>query len=164
MLDVSRFRDGMARLGGAVTVVTTDGAAGRAGFTATAVCSVTDTPPTLLVCQNRTSWTHRFFAENKVLCVNLLTASQEEVSAIFAARELTQDERFARIDHDRLVTGSPALVGALVNFDCRIESAQEVGTHSVFFCTVLDMRVSPASDGLVWFDRGYHHLPAARSA
>lgn len=164
MLDVSRFRDGMARLGGAVTVVTTDGAAGRAGFTATAVCSVTDTPPTLLVCQNRNSWTHRFFAENRVLCVNLLAASQEEISAIFAARELTQDERFARIDHDRLVTGSPALVGALVNFDCRIESAQEVGTHSVFFCSVLDMRVSAASDGLVWFDRGYHHLPAARSA
>ena len=35
----------MARLGAAVNVVTTDGPAGRYGFTASAVCSVTDDPP-----------------------------------------------------------------------------------------------------------------------
>lgn len=39
------FRDAMARLGSAVNIITTDGPAGRAGFTASAVCSVTDTPP-----------------------------------------------------------------------------------------------------------------------
>ena len=47
------YREAMARLGAAVNVVTTDGPGGRAGFTASAVCSVTDTPPTLLVCANR---------------------------------------------------------------------------------------------------------------
>lgn len=160
MIDVSRFRDGMSRLGGAVNVITTDGPAGRAGFTATAVCSVTDTPPTLLVCQNRTSWTHKFFAENRVLCVNLLAAGQEEVSGLFASRDVGQEERFARIGHDVLETGSPALRGALVNFDCEIESVQQVGTHDVFFCRVVAMRVAEGGDGLVWFDRGYHRLPA----
>ncbi len=44
------YRDAMACLGAAVNIVTTDGRAGRAGFTASAVCSVTDNPPTLLVC------------------------------------------------------------------------------------------------------------------
>ena len=47
------YRDAMARLGAAVNVITTDGPGGRAGFTASAVTSVTDTPPTLLVCANR---------------------------------------------------------------------------------------------------------------
>jgi len=42
------FRNGMAKLGTAVSIVTTDGPAGKAGFTASAICSVTDTPPTLL--------------------------------------------------------------------------------------------------------------------
>ena len=41
------YREAMARLGAAVNVITTDGPGGRAGFTASAVCSVTDTPPTL---------------------------------------------------------------------------------------------------------------------
>ena len=47
------FRDAMARLGAAVNIITTGGPAGRGGFTASAVCSVTDEPPTLLVCMNR---------------------------------------------------------------------------------------------------------------
>ena len=47
------YRDAMACLGAAVNIVTTDGRAGRAGFTASAVCSVTDDPPTLLVCMSR---------------------------------------------------------------------------------------------------------------
>ena len=49
------YREAMARLGAAVNVITTDGPGGRAGFTASAVTSVTDTPPTLLVCANRTN-------------------------------------------------------------------------------------------------------------
>jgi Conserved protein/domain typically associated with flavoprotein oxygenases, DIM6/NTAB family len=46
-VDRDAFRNAMARLGSAVNIITTDGPAGRAGFTASAVCSVTDTPPTL---------------------------------------------------------------------------------------------------------------------
>ena len=36
MVDVSGFRNAMSRLGGAVSVITTDGPAGRFGFTASA--------------------------------------------------------------------------------------------------------------------------------
>ena len=55
MVDTRLFRNGMSLLGGAVTVITTDGDAGRFGFTATAVTSVTDEPPTLLVCMKATA-------------------------------------------------------------------------------------------------------------
>ncbi len=164
MVDLSCFRDGMALLGSAVNVITTDGPEGRAGFTATAVCSVTDTPPTLLVCQNRGSFAHRFFTGNGVLCVNLLAGNQQELSGLFAARDVTMDERFARTPWDLLSTGSPAIRGALVNFDCRIADVHEVGTHSVFFCEVLDIRRAEETSGLVWFDRGYHHLPRGLAA
>ncbi len=49
IVDQQTFRDAMSCMGAAVNIITTDGPAGRAGFTASAVCSVTDTPPTLLV-------------------------------------------------------------------------------------------------------------------
>ena len=45
LADKASFRDAMAHVGAAVNIITTDGPAGRAGFTASAVCSVTDTPP-----------------------------------------------------------------------------------------------------------------------
>ena len=52
-VDKQPYRDAMAKLGAAVNVITTAGPGGRAGFTASAVTSVTDTPPTLIVCANR---------------------------------------------------------------------------------------------------------------
>ena len=72
MVAASDFRDAMAMLSSAVNVVTTAGEAGRHGFTASAVCSVTDTPPTLLVCMNTASRSYQYFVENRVLAVNVL--------------------------------------------------------------------------------------------
>lgn len=43
MVDTSEYREAMSRLGAAVNLITTNGVAGRRGFTASAVCSVTDT-------------------------------------------------------------------------------------------------------------------------
>ena len=64
------FREAMSRLGAAVHVVTTAGPGGMTGFTATAVCSVSDAPPTMLVCINRKSSGAPALHENKVFCVN----------------------------------------------------------------------------------------------
>jgi flavin reductase len=52
-IDKEIYLNAMAHLATAVHVITTGGKAGEAGFTASAVCSVTDCPPTLLVCANR---------------------------------------------------------------------------------------------------------------
>lgn len=164
MIECSDFRNAMARLGGAVAIITTDGPSGRAGFTATAVCSVTDTPPTLLVCQNRTSYTHGFFTGNGTLCVNLLSAEQQALSGVFADRTLDDAARFARAGWTKLETGSPALDGALVTFDCEIEATQVVGTHAVFFCPVVAIRTATTGAGLIYFDRAYHHLTEASRA
>ena len=71
-VDQAQFREAMSRLGAAVHVVTTAGRAGTAGFTATAVVSVSDQPATLLVCINRRSQVAPLLEENRVLCVNTL--------------------------------------------------------------------------------------------
>src|SRR6201991_3511333 len=78
------YREAMARLGAAVNVITTDGPGGRAGFTASAVCSVTATPPTLLVCANRTNDSYPAMRANSVLCVNTLAGPHEGLSRVFA--------------------------------------------------------------------------------
>src|ERR1700761_4204446 len=77
------FRDAMARLGAAVHIITTAGPGGKAGFTATAVCSVSDQPATLLVCLNRNSASTPVLAENGVLCVNTLAATEEGLADLF---------------------------------------------------------------------------------
>ena len=76
----------MSRLGAAVHVITTAGPGGKTGATATAVCSVSDAPPTLLMCLNRRSQTNPVVLENGVFCVNTLGAGEAEIADIFAGR------------------------------------------------------------------------------
>lgn len=158
MIDVTGFRNAMALLGGAVSVITTDGPAGRFGFTASAVCSVTDSPPTLLVCMNRASHSNAHFKANGALGVNVLAGRHQELSGAFANKTLNMDERFARASWSVLKSGAPAMDEALVNFDCRITQVHEVGTHSIFYCEILDLRQGSAQEGLVYFNRAYHRL------
>src|SRR6478609_9785563 len=79
-----QFRQAMAHLGAAVNVITTTGTHGRCGITASAVCSVTDAPPTLLVCINRSSAMHAAFVNNRNVCVNVLPGHLEQIARHFA--------------------------------------------------------------------------------
>ncbi|MDH6261783.1 flavin reductase [Bradyrhizobium sp. BR13661] len=159
------FREAMANLGAAVNVVTSAGDAGRVGFTATAVCSVSDTPPMLLVCMNRRSEQNNVVKQNGTLCVNTLSSDQKDLSAVFAGMtEARSDDRFSKAAWNTLKTGAPVLERALASFDCEIKNVIEAGTHSIFLCEVLEVAVESQAKGLVYFQRNYHTLfgtPAA---
>jgi flavin reductase len=157
------FRAAMARLGAAVNIVTTDGPAGRHGCTASAVCSVTDSPPTLLVCLNRGSDSNAAIKRNGVLCVNVLAHHHDTLSSVFAGILGHNDpcERFAYGKWETLATGAPVLADAAVVFDARVVQVTEIGTHSVFFAEIEAIRTDPNAPALFWFDRTYHRLPAA---
>ena len=157
MIEATDFRDAMSLLTTAVNVITTKGVSGCHGFTASAVCSVTDTPPTLLVCMNHSSRSHAHFIDNKTLCVNVLGAQHESISNVFASK-LSSEERFKHASWTNLVTGAPILEDALVSFDCEIESIQEVGTHSVFMCRVVAIKQNGQEDSLIYFNRAYHQV------
>jgi flavin reductase len=152
------FRDAMARFGAAVNVITTGGPAGRGGFTASAVCSVTDDPPTLLLCMNRGATAAPTLRRNGVFCVNTLAAHQAEVSRVFAgATKCSMEERFDAGTWIALATGAPVLEDAMVAFDCRVSEMLEKGSHIVVFAEIEAIRHgSPQEGGLIYFGRDYH--------
>lgn len=163
-VDQASFREAMSRLGAAVHIITTSGPSGECGLTASAVCSVTDNPPTVLVCLNRASETNEAFKTNGVFCVNTLNANQELLSNSFAGfTEETMLERFANAEWDRMLTGAPALLSALVSLDCEIASVTEVGTHSVIFGDVRAVRFTEARTALMYFNRSYKSLEGETS-
>ena len=151
------FREAMARLGAAVHIVTTDGPAGRVGFTASAVCSVTDSPPTLLVCLNRSASVYPAVRRNGVLAVNTLAPEHRELSKLFGGKT-PADKRFAAANWMRGATGAPLLEGALVSFDCRISTTFDVGSHTLLICEIAGVAGLARGDGLVYFNRAYHAL------
>ena len=163
MIEATDFRDAMSLLTSAVSVVTTAGMADRHGFTASAVCSVTDTPPTLLVCMNKASRSHAHFVDNKILTVNVLGVQHEHISNVFASK-MTSEERFKHGVWIELETGAPVLEDALVNFDCEIDDIQEVGTHTVFMCRIVAIQQGQHEQSLVYFNRAYHQVGQTETA
>ena len=157
MIEATDFRDAMSLLATAVNVITTNSESGVHGFTASAVCSVTDSPPTLLVCMNQTARSHAHFLDNKILSVNVLAEHQQHLSTAFSSK-ISPEERFKQAIWTELETGSPILTDALVSFDCEIEQIQEVGTHSIFICRIVAIQQSQQEQGLVYFNRVYHHV------
>jgi len=158
-VDSSVFREAMSRLGAAVHVVTTDGPAGKGGFTATAVCSVSDNPATLLACLNRRSQSTQVFPLNGVLCVNTLGADQEAIANMFSGRTgIPMDQRFAGPEWTVLKTGSPVLTTAVVSFDCRIIEVKAVATHNVLIAGIEAIHFGPVCPALVYHDRAYKRV------
>jgi len=150
----SEFRSAMARLAAAVTIVTTDGEGGKAGFAATAVTSVSDNPPMLLVCLNRGSSAYPAVKANGVVCVNVLESGHADLSKLFGGKTPVE-QRFAGAEWQTTETGCHRLPDALTSFDCRIASVADGATHDVLFCEVLDTVIRPDGEALVYFDRGY---------
>ncbi|ABC35810.1 4-hydroxyphenylacetate 3-monooxygenase, reductase component [Burkholderia thailandensis] len=159
-----QFRQAMAHLGAAVNVVTTAGPHGRCGITASAVCSVTDAPPTLLVCVNRSSAMHAAFLRNRNVCVNVLPSEHELLARHFAGfTGLPMDARFNLPLWDEGAHGVPVLRDALASLQGTIVESKEVGSHAVMFVQAHAIRVRGDGDGLVYFGRAFHRIarPAA---
>ncbi|GAB31674.1 flavin reductase [Acetobacter pasteurianus] len=151
-VDSQTFRNGMSLVPGAICIIATDGKNGCYGFTATAVCSVSDTPPTLLVCVNKSTTAHDHILAHQCLSVNVLAPSQEALCAGFSNRALTQAERFALAKWNKRNSGAPLLIGATVSFDCTIAQTIEAQTHTIIIASVVDIVYEhKPQNGLVWY-------------
>ncbi|GEM79688.1 4-hydroxyphenylacetate 3-monooxygenase, reductase component [Vibrio superstes] len=154
------FRNAMSKLAAAVNIVTTGGDAGTVGITATAVCSVTDSPATLLVCVNRNSASNEIFKKNGRLCINVCASEQQEMSKHFAGMTgLEMSERFKLPGWHLNEHQVPVLRGALTTLEGKISDTTEVGTHTVFFLEV-EAIATQDKDALMYFDRQFMELKA----
>jgi flavin reductase (DIM6/NTAB) family NADH-FMN oxidoreductase RutF len=150
------FREAMSRVAGHVHIVATGGPAGLSGVTATAVNSVSDNPPSLLVCLNRTSGTLGKIRENGRFSCNALAADQEGAGRAFAGEGgLEGPQRFRQTDNWDMSGSVPVLPGALASFICEVADITEVGGHVILVGTVIKAVAGPDSPPLMYHRRQY---------
>nr|WP_316654335.1 flavin reductase [uncultured Gellertiella sp.] len=158
-LDAAVYRDAMARYAGHVQIVTTALGTVRRGVTITAACSVSDNPPTVLVCLNNTNPNNGVFFDSGIFALNTIGARLQPLADAFSGRnQLTADERFALGEWTTLMTGAPVLLAANVSFDCRVIDQKVTNTHTVLFGEVVAVHNGQPDEALVYLDRGYHRL------
>jgi cob(II)yrinic acid a,c-diamide reductase len=153
------YRDAMSRYAGHVQIVTTRFGQTLRGITATAACSVSDAPPTVLVCINRINERNEPFFRSGRFALNTLSADQQAVADAFSGLTGIEDsDRFSTATWEELATGAPCLVGAAAVFDCHVLELKPMSTHMVVFGQVVGLSRGASRSALLYHDRRYSRI------
>lgn len=163
-MDAQNFKQAMRHCTGAVALVTVGRENGRrTGLTVTAVCSLSDDPPSLLVCVNRNASAHPRIREERCFAVNFLSDDHVPLALTFSGQKgVDGDDRFAFGQWATRITGAPVLEDAIVAFDCELGEAFETKTHSVFIGEVRDVSIRSQARPLVYLRSAFHQVEAMR--
>jgi len=155
--DRNELRRVMGHYATGIAVVTTHGPDGkRYGLTMNAVCSVSLTPPLLLICVDKKAESHPAFQPARGFVVNVLDHSQEEISRRFA---VSGGEKFTGLAYRDGVTGAPILEGALAWVECRVVEVHDGGDHTIYLGEV-EAAGAREGDPLLYFCGKYRLLRA----
>ncbi len=155
MIDHDAFRAVLGRFTTGVTVVTAIGPDGQdQGMTVSAFCSLSLTPPLVLICIDHTASMYGSLKLASHFVVNILCEDQEALARRFSG---TDPNRFDGVGYTRGQTGLAVLDDVLGFVECRVTTTQEGGDHDVFFGEV---EFAGASDGkpLLYYRGGYAQL------
>lgn len=163
---MDHFKQGMRRLAGAVTVVTTGMGDDVAGLTATAVCSLTAEPPRLLACLNTSGESFELLRRHKRFCVNVIGADDLWIAETFAGMHgPSATGKFSAGSWAMSGDRSPRLESALVAFECCVHSLTLLSTHCLAIGDVTAVHLgSPAGNALLYHDGQFARLALAATA
>jgi flavin reductase (DIM6/NTAB) family NADH-FMN oxidoreductase RutF len=158
-LNTSDFRKAMGAFATGVTIITVDLEGEVHGMTANAFTSVSLDPMLVLVCVDHSTRTHSHLHAKKRFGINVLCDDQRAVSEYYARPERSHEhaEAEAGARFDRTSHGTPILHGALAYFECRLQSVQEAGDHSIFIAEVEDVVVGEGNP-LLFFRGKYRNV------
>jgi flavin reductase (DIM6/NTAB) family NADH-FMN oxidoreductase RutF len=161
-LNPSEFRKAMGAFATGVTIITVDLDGEVHGMTANAFTSVSLDPMLVLVCVDHSTRTHAHLHSKKRFGINVLCEDQRAISEYYARPERSHDaaEAEAGASFDRTRHGTPVLHGALAYLECRLQSAQEAGDHTIFIGEVEDV-VLRDGDPLLFFRGRYRKVGEA---
>lgn len=154
--DQELFREVFGRFATGVGVVTAAGPLGAGGMTANAICSLSLEPLLALVCFENSARTLPIVKEAGRFAVNILSASQEEIAAVFASK-LPEAEKLEGVAH-QFECDVPILVGSLAWAACELRELMPGGDHTIAIGEVIGMGLG-TGEPLLWYAGRYHAVP-----
>jgi flavin reductase (DIM6/NTAB) family NADH-FMN oxidoreductase RutF len=142
-----------------VALITAATQTGPVGLTASSVASVALDPTALVFSVTRATGTAGALLGVDAIAVHLLGTHQAELAEVFArsgAPRFTTEQGWSRFDG-----GEPWLPDAPAALRCRILSRTPVGSSTLVVAQVLEVRLGPAAEPLVYRDRAYFSLAGA---
>lgn len=154
------FKSAMRRLIASVTLVTTASGDENYGMTATAVTSLSTTPPSLLICVNRSASIHPVLRSGQEFCINILNEQHKTLSMAFSG-EKERSERFSNGNWGVTDAGIPVLEDATANILCRVAKLVDYATHSIVIGDVTGCHIPESRRSSLLYGEG-RFLSAAK--
>ncbi|WZH52333.1 MAG: flavin reductase family protein [Nocardioides alkalitolerans] len=142
------FRAAMGRFASGVTVVTTRVAGEDLGATVSAFSSLSNDPPSVLVCLNASSETCQGVQASGAFTVNVLARDQTDVALRLAGKGRGKLDGMLVERSPRL--GHAVLSGSHATIECALTRAVPSGTHVVLLADVLSIRLGQRSRPLTY--------------
>jgi flavin reductase (DIM6/NTAB) family NADH-FMN oxidoreductase RutF len=151
--DHELFREVFGRFATGVAVITSSGPTGEGGMTANAICSLSLDPLLALVCFENQARTLPIVREAGRFAVNVLSAGQEDLAAVFASK-LPEAEKLDGVEH-RYEHGLPIIDGSLAWAACELRELISGGDHTIAIGEVIGMGLGEG-EPLLWYGGQYH--------
>lgn len=152
-----QFADAMARLASTVCVVSSGSGSECLGRTATAVFSLSASPPSVVVSIKADSALATTIAAQEGFCLAMLAQGQELVADAFAGKVAAASRYLVGIWAD-WPSGRPRLLGAAAGLDCLLSASVLVGDHRLFVGTIVATETADYAEPLLWSERRYQAL------
>jgi flavin reductase (DIM6/NTAB) family NADH-FMN oxidoreductase RutF len=148
----------MRDVASSVTVVTTDGPAGRHGATVSAFCPVSDDPPTVLACLKASSRIADRVKANRNFCVNVINQEHNHLVQRFAGGDDGWlADRFNDINLNRPVHGHAPALADCIALICDVVRIVRQHTHFVVFGEVAHI-IQPQTTPIVYVQGAVQRL------
>jgi flavin reductase (DIM6/NTAB) family NADH-FMN oxidoreductase RutF len=156
---LQEYKRAMRRCAKTVAVVAVGERGSRHGFTATSYCSLSLSPPTIMICVDRQTRAYGGIVRNRRFSMNYLRPGHDFIADTFAGKARTHGEE--RFD-DALWEQSPLLVPVLresaASLICGVEETIERVSHSVFIAEIIDVYLGSTGASLVYANGSYQPL------
>jgi flavin reductase (DIM6/NTAB) family NADH-FMN oxidoreductase RutF len=156
VIDQAIFRSVLGQFGSGMTIVTLYHEGRKHGITVSSFCSLSLTPPLILVCIDCRSQSHELMQKTENFAVNILAEDDEWIARQFASRV---NDKFANLSTHRGVIDAPLLDTALAILECQLVDLLPGGDHSIFVGKVLAAKENNDARPLLYHKSKFHHIP-----
>ena len=148
------FKELMRRFAAGVTLVTFNENGKLGGLTVSSFCSLSMSPPLVLICIDREVASHESLEKTATFGVNICNSEQGNMAWDFANPDVDKNELVRSLPHRITDSGTPLLDGCLASMECTTTEKYDGGDHTIFVGRIEDGNFDEKAEPLVYYSSG----------
>ena len=148
------FKELMKRFASGVTLITFENDEKYSGLTVSSFCSLSMSPPLILICIDKKIPSHESLKNGSHFGVNICTSEQGKLAWDFANSNVDKNELILSLNHKVTDNKVPLLIDCLASMECKIRETYEGGDHTIFVGQIEYGDFDEELDPLVYYKSG----------